>query len=192
MKGLAVDPDFHGSPPLEKEGAREVLARNLERLGSLQERLYAERQRSLLAILQGMDASGKDGTIEGIAGAMHPLGIRAVAFKVPSPEELSHDFLWRIHRQAPQKGEVVFFNRSHYEDVLIARVDRLVPESVWRKRYDQINAFEKSLAENGTAIVKFFLHISRKEQRERLQARVEDPTKRWKFSVDDLRKRRCT
>ena len=190
MKGFGLDPDFHGSPPVEKEEAKAALARALNRLESLQERLYAERDRSLLVILQGMDAAGKDGTIKSMAGAMNPLGIRTVAFKEPSAEELAHDFLWRVHRQAPQKGEFVFFNRSHYEDVLIARVDRLVPARVWRRRYDQINAFEKHLVENGTAIVKFFLNISRGEQRERLQARVEDPTKRWKFSLDDLRKRR--
>ena len=190
MKGFGLAPDFHGSPPIEKEEARDALARSLDRLESLQERLYAERKRSVLVILQGMDAAGKDGTIKSTAGAMNPLGIRTVAFKEPSLEELAHDFLWRVHRQAPKKGECVFFNRSHYEDVLIGRVDRPVPARVWRRRYDQINAFEKLLAENGTAIVKFFLNISRREQRARLQARVEDPTKRWKFSLDDLRKRR--
>jgi PPK2 family polyphosphate:nucleotide phosphotransferase len=137
-----------------------------------------------------MDASGKGGTIKKVGGALYPAGFRVVSFKVPSAEELSHDFLWRIHAEVPRRGEIVFFDRSHYEDVLVVRVERLVAEGVWRKRYAQINAFERHLADNGTAIVKFFLHISRSEQRERLEARRRDPTKRWKFSLDDLRKRR--
>ena len=190
MTGFGVDPDFHGSPPLEKEDAKQELDKLLQRIEGLQERLHAEHKRAVLVILQGMDAAGKDGTIKSLAGAMNPLGIRTVAFKVPSPEELAHDFLWRVHRQTPQKGECVFFNRSHYEDVLVVRVDHLAPAAVWKRRYDQINAFERNLVENDTWILKFFLHISRAEQRERLQERVNDPTKRWKFSVDDLRKRR--
>lgn len=190
MKTPSRSPGFHGSPPLTKEEGERQLVRWLSRLDALQERLYAEGERSVLLVLQGMDASGKDGTIKTIAGAMNPLGIRSVAFKAPTPEELAHDFLWRIHRQTPRRGEIVFFNRSHYEDVLVARVDRLVPEAVWHRRYERIREFERNLVESGTAVVKFFLNISSDEQRERLQARVDDPSKRWKFSADDLRKRR--
>jgi PPK2 family polyphosphate:nucleotide phosphotransferase len=184
------NPHFHGDPPLAKQEAESLTQKALERLSELQERLYAERRRSLLVVLQGPDTSGKGGTIRKVGGAFYPAGFRVVSFKVPSAEELSHDFLWRIHRETPRRGEVVFFDRSHYEDVLVVRVDRLAPKSVWRKRYEQINAFEKHLADNGTAIVKFFLHISRQEQRERLEARRDDPTKQWKFSADDVVKRR--
>jgi PPK2 family polyphosphate:nucleotide phosphotransferase len=190
VKGFGVDPGFHGDPSLEKEEAKEELSKLKDRLESLQERLYAEHQRGLLVILQGMDAAGKDSTLKTMAGAMNPLGIQTVPFKAPSAEELAHDFLWRVHKRAPQKGECVFFNRSHYEDVLVVRVDRLAPARVWKRRYEQINAFERLLTENATVIVKFFLHISPGEQRERLQERLEDPTKCWKFSIDDLRKRR--
>lgn len=140
-------------------------------------------------MLQGLDTAGKGGTIKKVGGAFYPSGFRVVSFKVPSALELSHDFLWRVHKEVPRRGEIVFFDRSHYEEVLIVRVDRLVPEKTWRSRYEQINAFEKHLSANGTSIVKFFLHISRREQAERLQARLAEPHKRWKFSVEDLRKR---
>jgi len=183
------DPAFHGSPPLEKSKGEALLALQLRRLDELQERLYAENRQSLLVVLQGLDTAGKGGTIKRIGGAFYPAGFRAVGFKAPTGEELSRDFLWRIHREVPRRGEVVFFDRSHYEDVLVVRVDRLVPEKVWRARYEQINSFERHLWENGTAIVKFFLHISRREQAERLKARLSNPKKRWKFSFDDLRKR---
>ena len=184
------DPAFHGSPPLEKGKGEALLALQLRRLEELQERLYAENRQSLLVVIQGLDTAGKGGTIKRIGGAFYPAGFRVASFKAPNGEELSRDFLWRIHREVPRRGEIVFFDRSHYEDVLVVRVDRLVPEKVWRARYEQINAFEKHLWENGTAIVKFFLHISRREQAERLKVRLSNPKKRWKFSFDDLRKRR--
>ena len=135
-----------------------------------------------------MDASGKGGTIKKVGGALYPAGFRVVSFQVPSAEELAHDFLWRVHRETPRRGEIVFFDRSHYEDVLVVRVEGLVSAKVWRRRYDQINRFEQHLADNGTTIVKFFLNISRKEQRERFKKRLADPTKQWKFSVEDIEK----
>ena len=169
----------------KKEG--ESLLRELgERLGQLQDLLYAGHEHKLLIVLQGMDTAGKDGAIRKVFQNIDPLGVRAVAFKAPSEEELDHDFLWRIHRQVPAKGEVVIFNRSHYEDVLVVRVKELVPKKVWKARYDQINDFENLLAATGTTIVKFFLHIDRDEQRKRLQARIDDPAKRWKFRKGDL------
>jgi len=159
-------------------------------MDELQERLYAEGRRSLLVVLQGMDTSGKGGAIKTVGGAVNPGGFRVVSFKVPTPVELAHDFLWRIHQQTPRAGEIVFFDRSHYEDVLVVRVEKLAPPAVWRRRFAHINAFEKHLADSGTTIVKFFLHITREEQRERLQARLDDPAKRWKFAPGDLEKRR--
>jgi PPK2 family polyphosphate:nucleotide phosphotransferase len=159
------------------------------RLGELQELLFAERERKLLIVLQGMDTSGKDGTIRHVMGGFNPQGTRVVSFGKPSLEELDHDYLWRVHRQVPRKGEIVVFNRSHYEDVLVVRVHSLVPKTVWKRRYDQIRCFEQLLFEEGTVILKFFLHISRDEQRARLQARVEDPKKRWKFQDADLEER---
>jgi PPK2 family polyphosphate:nucleotide phosphotransferase len=172
----------------KKEGA-ERLARNLERLDELQYRLYAEGRRSLLLVFQGMDAAGKDGLIRRIAPAFNPQGCRAWSFKVPSPEEAAHDFLWRIHRAAPAKGEVAIFNRSHYEDVLVVRVHDLVPKQEWSRRYEVINEFEQRLHEHGTRILKFFLHIDRDEQRDRIRARLDDPTKHWKFNEADLKER---
>ena len=172
-------------PEGKKEGEA-VVERLGRRLDELQDLLYAAHDGALLVVLQGMDTSGKDGAIRKVFHSMDPLGIRAVSFGVPSAEELDHDFLWRVHRQVPRKGEVVIFNRSHYEDVLAVRVRELVPEKVWRKRYEQINDFEKLLAESGTTIVKFFLHIDAEEQRERLQKRIDDPAKRWKFRHGDL------
>jgi PPK2 family polyphosphate:nucleotide phosphotransferase len=161
-----------------------------ERLGELQELLFAGRERKILIVLQGMDTSGKDGAIRHLMGGFNPLGARVAAFGKPTTEELDHDYLWRVHRQVPAKGEVVVFNRSHYEDVLIVRVHDLVPKSVWQKRYQQIVDFEKLLDESGTVVLKFFLHISREEQRARLQARIDDPTKRWKFQYGDLEERK--
>jgi PPK2 family polyphosphate:nucleotide phosphotransferase len=161
----------------------------LDELAGLQERLYAEGERSLLVVLQAIDAGGKDGTIKHVFGGLNPAGCRVVSFKVPSEEERSHDFLWRVHARTPAKGEVVVFNRSHYEDVLVVRVHDLVPEKVWRPRYDFINAFEANLAAAGTRIVKLFLHISKEEQAERFQARLDDPSKRWKFRTGDLEER---
>lgn len=162
----------------------------LERLGELQNVFYADGSRSLLIILQGRDASGKDGVVRTVIGAVNPGGVRIENFKAPSHVELAHDYLWRIHNVVPAKGMMGIFNRSHYEDVLVVRVRSLVPESVWSQRYDQINAFEKMLSENGTVILKFFLHVSHDEQKERLRERVEDPTKNWKFNANDLEERK--
>lgn len=159
------------------------------RLGELQGALHAERRHAVLVVLQGRDAAGKDGTIRRVFGPVDPQGLRVCPFKVPTALELSHDFLWRVHRAVPARGELGLFNRSHYEDVLVVRVDRLVPESVWRPRYEQINQFERILTQNDVTILKFFLHISRAEQRERLLARLSDPSKHWKFDAGDLRKR---
>lgn len=180
-----------GSTPgvRDKEEAAERLKRNLERMDRLQYGLYAEGRRSLLLVFQGMDAAGKDGVIRKVATAFNPQGCRAWSFKVPTPEEAAHDFLWRIHRAAPARGEIAIFNRSHYEDVLVVRVHGLVPKRVWSERYDIINEFERRLAEHGTTILKFYLHIDRDEQLERIRARLDDPTKHWKFSEADLEER---
>lgn len=157
------------------------------RLARLQERLSAEGARSLLLVLQGMDTSGKDGTIKHVIGSMNPQGCRITAFKPPTDQELTHDFLWRIRKALPVPGQVGVFNRSHYEDVLVPRVDRLVPEEVWRTRFRTINSFEKRLVARGNAtIVKVFLHISADEQQRRLLKRLDDPAKRWKFHPKDL------
>jgi PPK2 family polyphosphate:nucleotide phosphotransferase len=160
------------------------------RLHDLQAVLYAENARSLLICLQGMDTSGKDGAIAHIFGAMNPQGCRVTSFKTPSAEELSHDFLWRVHRAAPAKGEVGIFNRSHYEDVLVVRVHKLVSKSVWSERYSQINAFEEELVAAGTHILKFFLHISKGEQLKRFKSRLDEPAKRWKISEADYAERK--
>jgi len=161
----------------------------LERLTELQARLYAESKRSLLVVLQGRDTCGKDGTIRRVFDAVNPQGCIVTSFKKPSELELSHDYLWRVHHAVPAKGMIGIFNRSHYEDVLVVRVRRLVPPAVWGKRYQQINDFERMLTENGVTILKFFLHISREEQKERLLSRLEDPAKHWKFNEDDLGER---
>ncbi|HEX6841492.1 MAG TPA: PPK2 family polyphosphate kinase, partial [Stellaceae bacterium] len=161
-----------------------------EALDRLQEVLYAEAKHALLVVLQAMDAGGKDGTVRGVFGQLSPMGVTAHSFKKPTEHELAHDFLWRIHQQVPPRRMIGIFNRSHYEDVLIVRVHKLVPAAEIEQRYDAINAFEKLLAENGTTIVKFFLHISKKEQTRRLQARLDDPTKHWKFNADDLAERK--
>jgi PPK2 family polyphosphate:nucleotide phosphotransferase len=155
-------------------------------IDTLQDRLYAEGKRSLLIILQGMDSSGKDGTIRGVFNATGPIGVAVTAFKRPTEDELAHDYLWRAHLACPKRGMIGIFNRSHYEDVLVARVRELAPKDTIRQRYDQINAFEKMLTENGTTILKFMLHISKDEQAERLQARLDEPDKRWKFNPGDL------
>ncbi len=162
----------------------------MERLRALQDRLWAEAKHSVLVVLQGIDAAGKDGTIAKVMEAFNPQGCPVSSFKVPTPEELGHDFLWRIHKRTPQKGEIGIFNRSHYEDVLVVRVHDIVPRKVWSARYDQINAFEETLARGGTTIVKFFLSIDRDEQRKRFQDRVDDPKKRWKFKMGDLDERK--
>ena len=154
-----------------------------------QVRLYAEGKQKLLIVFQAMDAGGKDGTIRRVFQGVNPQGVRVHSFKVPSKEERAHDFLWRVHKVVPGKGMISVFNRSHYEDVLVVRVHDIVPESVWRPRYEQINQFEKLLHDTGTRILKFYLHISPAEQADRFQDRVDDPSKHWKFSFDDLKKR---
>ena len=160
------------------------------RLHALQNLLWAEHGRRVLVVLQGMDTSGKDGTISHVFEGVNPLGVRVTAFKTPSEEELEHDFLWRVHQKVPAAGEIGIFNRSHYEAVLVERVRGLVPAKVWKARYSQINAFERLLAETGTSVLKFFLHIDRDEQRRRLLERLADPEKRWKFSAADLEDRK--
>jgi PPK2 family polyphosphate:nucleotide phosphotransferase len=173
-----------------KEETEELFEKLNDRLEELQEMLWAENRHKLLIVLQGLDTSGKDGTIRHVFDGVNPLGVRVASFKVPTPEELAHDFLWRVHPKVPGCGEMVIFNRSHYEDVLAARVHGIVPAAVWKERYDQINDFEKLLSETGTILLKFFLHIDADEQKERLQARLDDPTKRWKFRKGDLADRR--
>lgn len=172
-----------------KAGAANAMDRDDRRLQDLQYLLYANHGPSLLIILQGMDGAGKDGTIRHVFGALNPQGARAHAFKEPTQEEADHDFLWRVHRETPAKGEVVIFNRSQYEDVLIVRVHDLVPKSVWSKRYELINEFERNLALAGTMILKFYLHITEKEQLERFKARLDDPTRQWKISEADYKER---
>jgi PPK2 family polyphosphate:nucleotide phosphotransferase len=172
-----------------RETARAKVAGDLERLANVQERLWAERKRRVLVILQGIDAAGKDGTIKHVLSALNPQGAPVTSFGVPSATELAHDYLWRIHAAIPRAGEIGIFNRSHYEDVLIVRVHDLVPKKVWSRRFDQINDFERMLSEEDTTVVKFFLLIDRDEQRARLQARYDDPTKRWKFNLADLGER---
>jgi PPK2 family polyphosphate:nucleotide phosphotransferase len=173
-----------------KTSALARIAKCAERLGKLQYRMYAENRRSLLVCLQGLDAAGKDGTIRHVLGAMNPQGARVHAFKIPSPLEASHDFLWRAHEQAPAKGEIVVFNRSHYEDVLVVRVHDLVPKHIWSKRYDLINDFERNLVDSGTAILKFYLHISEEEQLRRFRQRLDDPMRQWKISEADYTERK--
>jgi PPK2 family polyphosphate:nucleotide phosphotransferase len=175
-------PGFKG----DRKAAPERLLELTGRLEALQEALWAEHRHKVLVVLQGMDTSGKDGTISHVFEGVNPLGVRAISFKAPSQEELDHDFLWRVHAKVPARGEMVIFNRSHYEDVLAARVHKLAPPEVWKQRYHQINDFELLLAETDTTILKFFLHISKEEQRARLQARIDDPRKGWKFRKGDL------
>lgn len=159
-------------------------------LDRLQELFYADGRRGMLVVLQGMDTSGKDGVIRHVFEGVNPQGVRVASFKPPTPDEQAHDFLWRVHARTPAKGEIVIFNRSHYEDVLVARVHHLVPKKVWRTRFDTINAFERELVDEGFCVLKFFLHVSRKEQRRRLQARLDDPAKHWKLSAADFAERR--
>lgn len=176
--------------PGDKAKTQEATAKLVVRIGELQELLYAENKHKVLIILQGMDTAGKDGAIRKVLRETSPQGVHVVSFKKPTETELDHDYLWRVHSQVPGRGELVVFNRSHYEDVLVVRVHSLVSKNVWKKRYEHINAFERMLVDEGTTILKFFLHISREEQRERLQARLDDPTKRWKFQHGDLAERK--
>ncbi|MEZ4596104.1 MAG: polyphosphate kinase 2 family protein [Chloroflexota bacterium] len=173
----------------DKERAAAQQAEHEAHLTELQERLWAEGRQRLLIVLQGIDAAGKDGTIRHVMDAFNPQGCRVVGFKAPSTLELAHDYLWRVHQHTPAKGHIAIFNRSHYEDVLVVRVHGLVPEAVWGRRYRHINEWERMLVDEGTTIVKLFLYIDRDEQRERLQARLDEPDKRWKFSKGDLGER---
>ena len=181
-------PDYTGT--FQKKGeTKKPLKKLNKRLLKLQELLYAESKYALLIILQGMDTCGKDGTIRKVMAGINVQGCEVVNFKVPSSDEIARDFLWRAHKAVPKKGMIGIFNRSHYEDVLVVRVHDLVDESVWKKRYQQINDFEKMLVENGTVVLKFFLHISKDEQKERLESRINDPTKHWKITEADIRER---
>jgi PPK2 family polyphosphate:nucleotide phosphotransferase len=189
LKLKDIDPDFKDKHENHKQAEVEI-AHYQQRLRTLQELLYAERQQSVLICLQAMDTGGKDGTINHVLGAMNPLGCRVVSFKQPTSEDLAHDFLWRIHKAVPARGEVAIFNRSHYEDVLIVRVHKIVPKDVWSSRYDRINEFEKGLVEAKTHILKFFLHISKEEQLSRFEERLDDPAKQWKISESDYEERK--
>jgi PPK2 family polyphosphate:nucleotide phosphotransferase len=175
---------------LDKEGGRPMYSALNDRLEALQEVLYAEGRHRVLVVLQATDTGGKDGTIRRVFDGVNPQGVKVASFKRPTEAELAHDYLWRVHPHVPGNGEMTIFNRSHYEDVLVVRVHELVPEERWSRRYEHINTFEKLLTDEGTTIVKLFLHISREEQRERLQARLDDPSKHWKFSLGDLDERR--
>ena len=170
--------------------AEEAAGKNLKKLRELQDILYAEGKQSLLVVLQAIDAGGKDGTIDHIFSGVNPQGCHVTSFKVPTPLEKAHDFLWRYHAATPARGMIGIFNRSHYESVIVERVHGFAPKPVWKKRYDYINRFEEMLTDEGTTVVKFFLHISKKEQAERMQARLDDPHKNWKFSPNDLEERK--
>lgn len=174
----------------DKKSAYRRIARNAETMAGLTRRLYAENRRSVLLVLQGMDAAGKDSTIRTVTRGLNPRSLLVHSFKKPGIEELDHDFLWRIHYRAPRKGNIAIFNRSQYEDVLVVRVHDLAPGQDWQERFDQINQFERLLSETGTTILKCYLHISRDEQRARLQARIDDPEAHWKFNPADLEERK--
>jgi len=177
-------------PKRDEEEAQQKTQKIVAKLDDFQERLYASAEKSLLIVLQGMDTSGKDGLIEHVMSAFNPQGSRVTSFKVPSQEEKTHDFLWRVHREVPPKGFIGIFNRSHYEDVIVTRVHGLISDETAKKRFRQINDFERLLAQSGTVILKFFLHISKDEQKRRLQARADDPKKHWKFNINDVRERK--
>jgi PPK2 family polyphosphate:nucleotide phosphotransferase len=185
-----VDPRSRPTGPRDRDAAATELARLGERAAGLQDALYAEAAgggpRAVLLVLQGMDTSGKGGVVKHVGGLLNPAGVRVGSFKRPTAEELAHDFLWRIRKQVPEPGRIGFFDRSHYEDVLVARVESLVPEDAWRARYDAINAFESELGRAGVTVVKCMLHISPREQAERLLARLDTPHKRWKYNPGDL------
>jgi len=183
-----IDASYTGKHETHEKALPEI-QKHVERIDKLQYLLYADGNQSLLVVLQALDAAGKDGTIRHVFSGMNPQGTFVFGFKQPSKEEAAHDFLWRAHLRAPGKGEVVVFNRSHYEDVLVVRVHKLVPHSVWSKRYDLINDFEKMLSQNGTTILKFFLHISPEEQLSRFKQRLDDPSRHWKISESDYSER---
>ena len=173
-----------------KQEAKKTLRALNDRLEPLQELLYAERKHKLLVILQAMDTGGKDGTIRHVFEGVNPQGVKVASFKAPSKEELDHDYLWRVHRRTPCSGEIMIFNRSHYEDVLVVRVHNLIPPEIWERRYEHINDFERMLANEGTEILKFYLHIGWEEQKERFRARLENRNKQWKFNLGDLEERK--
>ena len=184
--------DLAGRDPAERVGADgkaeglALMEELVERLGGLHNRLFAEATRAVLVVLQGMDTAGKDGTIRNVLTGVNPQGCRIVSFREPTSTELAHDYLWRVHRACPARGELGIFNRSHYEDVVAVRVRELEPEYVWKRRYDHIRGFERMLSDEGTSVVKVFLHLSRDEQRKRLEERLQNPAKRWKFRAGDL------
>jgi PPK2 family polyphosphate:nucleotide phosphotransferase len=185
-----LDPASTSGAPGDRSVTEADLPVLQEKLRELQGRLWAEGRRSMLVVLQGLDAAGKDGTVKHVFTGVNPQGARVASFKEPTNVELAHDFLWRVHREVPRAGEINIFNRSHYEDVLVARVDKLVEETVWRGRYEHINAFERLLVDGGTTVVKVFLHISYEEQGKRLQERLDRPDKRWKLTASDFIERR--
>ena len=186
LKG--IDPDFADKDE-DKKSARSKIEKLQKRMDELQFQLYAEQKRSLLICLQAPDAGGKDGVIRHVIGSMNPQGCRVVPFKQPTAEELAHDFLWRVEQKTPRRGEIVIFNRSHYEDVIVVRVHDLVPRKVWAERYEQINDFERRLVANGTHILKFFLHIGKEEQLKRFKDRLDDKSRHWKISEADYTER---
>ena len=179
-------PGFDGN----EEAAEQASDKLREELVTLQERLFAEEKHKVLVVLQAMDTGGKDGAIRKVFSGVNPQGVRVARFAAPTPEELAHDYLWRVHREVPAKGQIVVFNRSHYEDVLVVRVNDLAPAKVWKRRYEHLRNFERMLVDEGTTILKFYLHIDKEEQRERLQARLDEPDKNWKFDEHDLEQRK--
>jgi PPK2 family polyphosphate:nucleotide phosphotransferase len=184
-----IDPDGTSNFRENKKDALKEIKKLKLRLEALQEKLYASHKHKMLIVLQAMDTAGKDSTIRLVFQGVNPQGVRVANFKTPSQEELDHDFLWRVHQQVPRNGEIVIFNRSHYEGILVVRVHKLVPEEMWKHRYQEINDFERMLSEESTTIVKFYLNISEDEQKKRLEDRLKDPTKEWKFSSNDLPER---
>lgn len=185
-----IDPDDTSGFDSKSQDEADESKKLNEKLRQLQEMLYAEHKMKILVVLQAVDTGGKDGVIHRVFEGVNPQGVQVAHFGVPTPEELDHDFLWRHHKQAPGKGEIVIFNRSHYEGVLVERVHKLVPEDVWQRRYREINDFERLLSEDGTVLLKFYLHISKGEQKKRLEERLADPTKQWKFSSNDVPERK--
>ncbi|MCX8037299.1 MAG: polyphosphate kinase 2 family protein [Candidatus Sumerlaeia bacterium] len=184
------DPDDTGGFQGTRVEVETAFAKLNHRLEALQELLYAESKHKMLVVLQAMDCGGKDSVIRRVFQGVNPQGVSVMSFKAPTPRELSHDYLWRVHAHAPGRGQIVIFNRSHYEDVLIVRVHKLVPRSVWERRYRHIVEFERMLADEGTTILKFYLNISKAEQKKQLEDRLNDPTKKWKFRIEDLEERR--
>ena len=190
LKLRQYDPDYEKKHTRKMEQAEIELSELSNRMSHLQYKLFADRSQALLIILQGVDTSGKDGTIRHVMKAFNPQSCRVVSFKAPTTEEIAHDYLWRVHKALPSKGEITIFNRSHYEDILEVRVHKIIPPSIWSQRYRQINEFEQYLSENNIKIIKLFLHISKDEQNKRLEDRFKDPKKRWKITEEDLQKRK--